>query len=382
MIAPLFYRDPSSSVRFYYIPSDPTPERAPNGAPTLSLWMTNNDARLQLGVEWKLEPSQIEPLRRTIASRHPTLVASAIDLQPAPARVEAVHLLVRNATGQLESVARASSSGFPPYITLFAVTLNREQKTHAVSALHGRRGFLAIRYNIVVTREGGRTEAIERSADLADWFASGRGSDHIQVVPGTSLVPVPSGGGSTPPPTPTQPATLHIGLGERLQAAPLAFIRLEQGANHRFLRPPEFEPVQLPASAGPLRCMVQYTVGQAYTSELTPPAPTDPIGQEPLWLLGPGEIGLAEIVVSAPAWQAAGALEVRVQVRYLPAGSGSADERTVYLRGNKWQERWWVITRHSTLHGEVEITAKITAADGTVQTPPRYRQQTGEIIVA
>jgi hypothetical protein len=364
--APTFYRDPAASDRFVYVAGDPTPELAPNGAPTLSLWVTDRDARLQLGVQWRLTPAEEEQLRETIAWSYPPLQAEEIDLQPAQARVQAVDLLIRGGREALEHLATATSSGFPPFTTLFAVALNAEQKNHAVSALHGRTGFLAVRYTVTVMNERGQSEQLIRSADIGHWFETLRGSDHIRVMPTASLKPAQQG----------VPPSQSFGVDERLKGAPLTFIHLERGSATAVLRPPAFATVSVALADAPLRCTTHYTTGRPYGTTLDHAESVSP------YLLTAAEVGLAEIVVSAPEYQVSGAREVRVQVRYNAQGDGTDDERMVYLRGSKWEERWWVITRHPTLNGTVEVTAKVTEANGAVHMLPRRRQQESAIVIA
>jgi hypothetical protein len=185
MNTPTFYRDPNTPNRFYFVPGLPTPELAPNRAPTLSLWVTDSNGRLQLGVQWQLSGPEMEQLRRIITARHPGCTPDEIDLQPAPMRIRAVELLVRNDDGALAPIATATSSGFLPFTTLFAVTLNPAQKNHAVAALHGRTGYLAVRYTADVLTD--KRSSIERTADIGSWFTTRRGHDHIHVMPTARL---------------------------------------------------------------------------------------------------------------------------------------------------------------------------------------------------
>ena len=365
-----YYRDRTHPNRFYFTPGDPTPELAPNGAPTLSLWVTDNDARLQLGVQWKLDRDEEAQLRRNIVRDHSQLTAGDILLQPAPVLVQAVELLIRDSAGALVPAATARSSDFPPFTTLFALTLNAAQKNYAVAALQGQLGYLAIRYTIIAPDEGGQSTKLERSTDVGDWFAARRGSEHIHVMPTSTLTPT-----TTSTAKPSLPAAQQIALPGPLKTAPIAFVNLERGQAAAILRPPAFADVALAAADAPLHCTTQYTQGKPYSTVLTGVAPDQP------YALTPADVGLAAVTVSAPEHHATGAHEVRVQVRYLPAGSGTDDERTVYLRGDHWQEAWWVITRHATLDGELEVTAKITEQNGAVHTPPRRRQSVGEVVI-
>lgn len=367
MTTPTYYRDRATPNRFYYIPGEPTPELTPNGAPTLSLWVTDLDARLQLGVQWIMSAAAEESLRRTIALHHPPLTAATLSLQPAPLQVQSVDLLLGNGEAPMQILAATKSSGFSPYTAIFGVALDAAQKQQAMAALHGRTGFLAVRYRLTVKNEQGAWVTDERLTDIGDWFATRQGSDHIQIVPTPSLQPV----------QPSRQGELQLAVNAALQSAPIAYIQLAQDSQTASIRPPAFTPVTLTPATGSraLQCTTHYTTGKPYSTPLAVAA------DAATYQLTPADLGLALVTVSAPAHQAAQAHEVRVVVRYWPAGAGSDDERTVYLRGDHWQESWWVITRHPSLHGELEITAKITQANGTVLTPPRYRQQRGEIVI-
>jgi hypothetical protein len=227
-------------------------------------------------------------------------------------------------------------------------------------------GFLAVRYTVAVMNEQGQSEQLVRTADIGDWFETRRGSDHIRVMPTASLKPAQQ----------AVPPSQSFGVDDRLKGAPLAFIRLERGSATAVLRPPAFEPVSEALADAPLRCTTHYTTGRPYSIVLDHPESASP------YLLTAAEVGLAEIVVSAPEYQASGAREVRVRVRYTAQGDGTDDEHMVYLRGSKWEERWWVITRHPTLNGTVEVTAKVTEANGAVRMLPRHRQQESAIVIA
>ena len=115
---------------------------------------------------------------------------------------------------------------------------------------------------------------------------------------------------------------------------PIAFIQLESGLASAVLRPPEFAPVVLTLVDGSLRCTTHYKLGKPYSVVLSD------LAADISYSLTPADLGLAEITVAAPTFQAANAHEVRVQVHYLPAGDGTDEERTVYLRGTTWCAAW------------------------------------------
>lgn len=365
---PTCYPDPADRGRFFYLPGAPQPECNAAGAPTVALWVTDNDARLQLGVQWRLTTEQETTLRQRIAREQPTLSANQIRLQPALVQVQLVELLMAAEDTAPTVIGTSGSSGFPPYTALFAVHLNAAAKQHAIAALHGRHGFLTVRYTLQTQSPSGAWQGVQRQADVADWFTDRRGSDHIRVIPTESLSKS----------EPTVPVKHLVKAPAGLAEAPVAFIQLASAGETVFLRPPAFAAVELPAteaSDGPVQCTTHYTSGAPYTVALQ-------MGETVDYQLDPAELGLARVTVNAPELQAANAHEVRVHVRYLPNGNGSGDERTIYLRGSTWEAAWWIITRHTTLQGELEVTSKVTHANGTVFSPPRYRQTTGEIAIA
>jgi hypothetical protein len=191
-------------------------------------------------------------------------------------------------------------------------------------------------------------------ADVAGWFAAGEGAAHVRPLPGgaSGVAPPPDPGASPPP------AAASVGLAVAPAELPVAFVRLRRGAWSGALRGPAFAAVELPAHAtGPLEVTTSYTSGAPYTVTLAAPGP------EGLALTA-AELGLAEVAVDGRARRDAGAREVRLRLRYRAAGAGSDDDRTVYLRRDVWEARWFLITRAPTLDGELELEWREIGANG------------------
>lgn len=363
---PIFWQDARDSNTFRYIPGTPTPETAPNGRPTLTLWVTDNDARLQLGARWDLTPAERTRAVQQLATQYAGRPAGQLNLQPTQIQVSAVLLLIGEGRGTWTTLATSTSSGFVPFNTVFAVSLSVEQKAHALSALHGRRGFLAVRYVATAQDEKGAWIPQEQTADLADWFSAGRGSDHIHVMPTARLTPTADARGLD---------EITVILDESLKTAPLAFIALEQGKQATVLRPPVFAPVIVPTNEFPQRCTTHYTVGNPpYAQPLETPKDNTLTLTAPL-------LGLVEIVVTAPTYHTANARELRATVRYTPSAGGTLDTHTVLLKGDAWEERWWVVSRAPTLAGSLEVIATITHADGRTEMLPPRRYTDGHISI-
>lgn len=179
----VWYPDPDDPAGFYYRPVEPTAERDPAGRPVLHLWLTDQDARLQLGVQWGAEATTLDKLQVEIGLRYPErrLTPGALRLMPLPANVEGVTLAVGDGSGCFRDLQTVHSSGYPPYNALLNVLLTSEQGSRVVGALHGNTGYLRVTYRGTISSASGGTESLLISADLGRWFPDG-GSEHIHVV--------------------------------------------------------------------------------------------------------------------------------------------------------------------------------------------------------
>lgn len=360
-----YYRSADDPQTFYFLSEQPTPQRDPRGRPALSLVASDQGALLQLGVNWGADNQQLLDLKQHLAAQF-RLDPVLIRLAPAPLAIEQVVLAVGDGAGHFDELATSSSSGYGAYAAIFNVRLTTAQKERVVAALGGRQRFLTVTYRGQVTLAERSPVAIERSTDVGDWFASGAGLEHIQVVTATIGDVQPTAQSSGPSPSaPTQPSTpsFTVRIGFDTKDAPLAFIQVSCGEAQAVLRGASFDAVTLAgAPAGqPLIVKTSYTMSGPPFETTLPPASAAG------WTLSPSDVGLAQVVADATARRAAGAREVRVRVRYRPADKGSDDERTVYLRRDEWMATWFLVTRSRTLGGVLEFEWKETAADGTAQ---------------
>lgn len=358
------YPDPNDPQRFLYVPGEPVPELGPNGAPALTLLLADAASRLQLGARWTVDAGALDRLCRRVIAGHPELNPAGIDLQPAPARVREVTLLLRDTGRQL---ARATSSGFPPHTALFAVPLAaEEERVAALRAVHGTEGVLGVRYTADVLGEDGQWQTVTREGDVGRWFRGRSAEGHLLFAPGTSK-PVS--------PAPDLPTAVTFHVQARARDMPVAFVTVTWGAETATLRPPDFGPASLGTSKGPVEVTTGFTSGGGpYTTQLTPGGETCD--------LGPPDLGLCEVVLDAEGCPSRGVREVRAQVTYRPDGDGTDDERTVYLRGGTWTERWWLVTRAPDLAGTLEVKLKITHSDGRTLDLPRFSQRDPHLAIS
>lgn len=218
------------------------------------------------------------------------------------------------------------------------------------------------RVEVTASLKEPRVIPLQLQTDIATWFGSMDGSDHLHIAPGTSPMPceLPASTGQ-PVGTGGPPSELlRVRLGFAAGEAPLALVRLRRGGVQALLSPPDFIPVELPKGApnGPVILEASYTTGgPAYQTNLTVPATGD-------MELAPGDLGMVQVTVDARSLVEAEAKKARILLRYWPEGSGVADERTVHFRNLEWQASWFFITRNRALNGILEYEWQVTTADG------------------
>lgn len=161
-----FYPSDSDPETFFFLPDAPEPQRDPQGRPSLTLWVDNAGARLQLGGRWDVAPDRLAALKRELLRRQPELSPALVRLAPAPLSQVAAELALGDGEQAPVSLARVPSSGFAPYQTLFNVTLDATQREQALAALHGRTGFLTLAYRGMLA--GSATATVTISGDVVE----------------------------------------------------------------------------------------------------------------------------------------------------------------------------------------------------------------------
>jgi len=355
---------------FYYVPSQPGPERDPQGRPTLLLLVSDRGAILQLGVRWDADTSALEQLREQLA-RHLHSAPALIRLRPAWT-VERVTLTLRDQDAkQLTTLQTTTSSGYLPFAAIFSVTLTAEQKARVLAALSGREGELVVSYDGSASFQASASsfksglntaQPLQASTDIATWFPAGDGLDHIRIT-GSSIGTDSSSGEVKQAETRhSLPGPLKVQLGFEPKDAPVLFIQVSLGQTTKTLRAPQFS-AETFADADASQSLVAKTAfttgGKPYETTLPPPA-LEADG----WVLTPANLGLTHITLDATALRSAGTNAVQISVRYLPTSSGDRDERIVRFRFGDWTDSWFVISRSAELAGQLEVEWTETTADG------------------
>ncbi|UVT16504.1 MAG: hypothetical protein H8K04_02760 [Nitrospira sp.] len=173
------YEDSDSPDTFYYVPGEPSPERDPQGKPTLSLLAFEDTAILKLGARWGPEEKTLDAFRRDIVDQFPTrrLTSSMVRLTHSPITMRSADLVVTCENGRSEFLQSVATSGFPPFMAIFNVRLNAVAKASVIRALHGTPHLLTVKYR------GCFTSPLPLSASI-----SGDARDEVRALRPSSTV--------------------------------------------------------------------------------------------------------------------------------------------------------------------------------------------------
>lgn len=168
---------------FYYLPGAPVPERDAQGRPTLQLWEIGRKARLQFGIRLTVEGEVLENLRREIASVMGFSNPAVIRLAPPPLSVTAVEFVAHDGEGNDRVLDSRTSSGYPPFNTLFNVSLDEPHAARAEEAIRGQRDLLKVRYALSLPVEVAAQSTVEGDvrADI-EALASGQTAEEKSKV--------------------------------------------------------------------------------------------------------------------------------------------------------------------------------------------------------
>ncbi len=164
------FRVGDGGLSFQYVPGEPSPAPDPAGQPTISLWMIPPQPMLQLSTRWQVGDDQLQKLRNAIHERNPGADPNAVQLSLAPLSVERVVVSMGDGAGEMNEVASATSSGFPPFQTVFSLRIDQDHAAWAASALAGARSQLQVSYHAEYQRPVGAAVGI--AGDVSDDLAA------------------------------------------------------------------------------------------------------------------------------------------------------------------------------------------------------------------
>lgn len=172
---------------FFYLPGDPGPELSPAGRPTLTLFVSDREARLLVGTRWAVENPRLEELRAFIVEHYEDIdVPALIRLSMMPVDITGVTLSLGDGAGGFKEIKTVRSSGYTPFSAIFNQVFSAGDKAGVIAALNGREGFLTVTYkgSFSASATGPAALPLERTTDVSSWFPGGAGGDHILITNG------------------------------------------------------------------------------------------------------------------------------------------------------------------------------------------------------
>jgi hypothetical protein len=250
---------------------------------------------------------------------------------------------------------------------------NNKNYTSASNDIVMKEGNLLVKASAETSIE----KSIEPEGDIANWFVGQKTTDYITGIAGQhessdTASSNKSSVSAEPPPSKSGP-DLMISAPPGLQESAINFITIISDRSKGVLSPPSFVPVKIrtPAS-GSLQLSTAYTDGGP-PFETTIAAKT---GNE--LILQPSDLGLSEVVFDAESLGSEEADSCRVHIVYSARGSGTDDDRTLYMKPGEWKSRWYVCSRDAGLNGELRYDVKVKNKDGTSS---KYSGRTSEPVI-
>lgn len=120
---------------------------------------------LALTASWGVPAAALDAVRAELAARAQVPPAQ-LSLSPAPVEVGTVRLMLGDGAGAYEELAKAQSSGAPPYHAVFNLMLSPEQADKVRKGLGGERGWLELRYEARDAAEARRAGSASREDSL------------------------------------------------------------------------------------------------------------------------------------------------------------------------------------------------------------------------
>jgi hypothetical protein len=457
------YRKLTDPSTIFYIPLTLSPEKGQQEKLQFNFLATGQLNMLQLGSRWDIDRELLKGLQDSLLKNLAPEGISFINFSTAATTVKEARLQLANDNKDFTTLQSNPTSGFPPFNSIFNVTVDNAQKDRVLHTLNGTDKYLRITYtaaipvsktasaalkgdlakipelnqagadlsnipallnkaieaglfqldiqgdeemalaeklkqmvfdkaaeaiknyaennknyrsisNDIVLTEGNllvKASAesnaeiiIEPEADIATWFEGRNTTDYITAIPGKQTStesaslenPVsiaddsPSAGASE----------ITVSAPSDLQESPINFITITSDNSKGILSPPDFVPVKIPVStAGNLKLNTTYTDGG-------PPFEATIAGKgKGSITLNPSDIGLSQVVFDASSLETGEADSCRIHVVYLARGTGTNDDRTIYMEQGKWTSKWYVCSRAAELNGEIKYDVKVKKKDGS-----------------
>lgn len=129
---------------------------------------------LSLTTMWGVDADTLESVRADLATVDGCAAAQVV-LTPSPVEANAAALQFGDGQGAFATVATVTTSGAPPYHAAFNLMLDEQQAEKARSALAGKAGWLAVRYELTggYAARGESTAGRDTSASINISMQSG-----------------------------------------------------------------------------------------------------------------------------------------------------------------------------------------------------------------
>jgi len=164
-----------------FLPAAPDLQRDANRHPMVTMVDVGPTAYLLFTASWAAPPGDVEAVRQEIAARTHEGRPDRVHLSYAPLSTPRCSALIGDGHGAFSPVATSTTSGMPPYDSVFNLCLEGERLAHAKAGLRGDLGHLAIEYVAQMHAPvAARATLRANAARLAAWLREHAAADGIE----------------------------------------------------------------------------------------------------------------------------------------------------------------------------------------------------------
>jgi hypothetical protein len=165
---------PGEPLAFIYEPRSATVARDEAGRAQFSLIVAGQSAMFSCTTMWGVSGPALERVRGKLAARLKIADSATISLRHAPVEVGDVSLVLGDGSGSFAPFLSGRSSGAPPFHTVFNAMLTGDQRSAVEQAVAGKRGYLAVRYDVRPSAEARSSSAATSSSTSSRSFTFSR----------------------------------------------------------------------------------------------------------------------------------------------------------------------------------------------------------------
>ena len=138
------YADPDRELAYFYLPLAVVPQLQSDGKPMVNLFAFDDGGYFHFNAQWRASDEQLASLRGHLAGMLELEQADLLQLAFAPVSQLQLKLFLSQDENEPVLLGTSSSTGTPPYSSLFNLKLDKPQFEQVEQTLTGKTGLISI----------------------------------------------------------------------------------------------------------------------------------------------------------------------------------------------------------------------------------------------